>query len=377
MGSVEESVSVTDQRSLPSVDPVSPADGVLRKVLHVPADLHWFDGHFPGEPILAGVVQLKWAIEAAAQLVDAPGGVRTIQQLKFKLPIRPETTLDLTLERVDGGRAVVFRYRSAAGEHSSGRLVYGLPWILRPCVLIPHFNHEQQIPAVITGLASLGLPVIIIDDGSSLASFATLQQTLAGLPWVKLRRHESNRGKGAAVFEGLQLARERGYTHVVQIDADGQHRVEDVAVLLDLAHQHPDALVSGLPVYDASVPLARLHGRKLSVFWARVHTWSRDIVDPMCGFRVYPVARVLEVAGKGAPNSGMEFDTEIMVRAHWAGVPLLFSPTPITYPAGGVSHFRMFRDNVRISLMHTRLFFGMLRRIPALLGRRLRPKVSE
>ena len=90
----------------------------------------------------------------------------------------------------------------------------------------------------------------------------------------------------------------------------------------------------------------------------------------MCGFRVYPVGAVLAALDGRRPGPGMEFDAEALVRAHWAGIPLVFVPTAVTYPEGGVSHFRMVRDNVRIAAMHTRLFFGMLLRLPALLARR-------
>ena len=222
---------------------------------------------------------------------------------------------------------------------------------------------------MLAALVALDLPVIVVDDGSSRASVAALQSIVQGLPGVSLHRSPANEGKGAAVLRGLGIAREDRYTHAVQVDADGQHRIADILPMLELAREHEAALVSGLPVYDASVPGARLHGRKISVFWAQVHTWSRDIVDPMCGFRVYPVDATLELAGTRRTGRGMEFDIEIMVRAHWAGVRIIFVPTPVTYPADGVSHFRMVRDNVRISAMHTRLFFGMLWRSPALLRR--------
>lgn len=222
---------------------------------------------------------------------------------------------------------------------------------------------------MLAALIPLGLPIIIVDDGSSSASVAVVQSLVEGLSGVSLHRSPTNEGKGAAVLRGLGIARAMQYSHAVQVDADGQHCIADIRSLLELARQHEDALVSGQPVYDASAPGARLYGRKISVFWAQVHTWSRDIVDPMCGFRVYPVDATLALGGALGMGRGMEFDIEIMVQAHWAGMPVLFLPTPVTYPAGGVSHFRIVRDNVRISAMHTRLFFGMLRRSPSFIRR--------
>ena len=240
---------------------------------------------------------------------------------------------------------------------------------MRPCVIIPHYRHERQIGGVLSALEPLGIPTIVVDDGSPPASVEVLRALLASLPHATLSLAATNQGKGAAVLRGLAMARSLGYSHAVQVDADGQHRIGDIPAMLELARARPDALVSGLPQYDTSAPGVRLHGRKISVFWTWIHTWSRDIIDPMCGFRVYPVAATLALAEAYPPGLGMEFDIEIMVRSHWAGMPVLFVPTPVAYPPGGISHFRMFRDNVRISLMHTRLFFGMLRRSAILLRR--------
>ncbi|MCC7461670.1 MAG: glycosyltransferase family 2 protein [Gammaproteobacteria bacterium] len=243
---------------------------------------------------------------------------------------------------------------------------------MRPCVIIPHYCHERQIAGVLSALEPLGLATIVVDDGSPPASVAVLRRLLAASPHAMLNPAATNQGKGAAVLRGLALARAQGFSHAVQIDADGQHRIGDIRTMLQMAREHPTALISGLPQYDVSAPGMRRHGRKISVFWVRVHTWSRDILDPMCGFRVYPVDATLALAQAHRPGHGMEFDIEIMVRSHWARMPVLFLPTPVAYPPGGISHFRMFRDNVRISLMHTRLFFGMLRRSAWLLRRTVR-----
>jgi glycosyltransferase involved in cell wall biosynthesis len=240
---------------------------------------------------------------------------------------------------------------------------------VRPCIVIPHYRHERQIAGVLSALEPLGIPTIVVDDGSPPGSLAALRALLTTSPRTILSLSDTNQGKGAAVLRGLATARSLGYSHAVQVDADGQHRIGDISAMLELARQRPDALVSGWPQFAADVPAMRLYGRKISVFWARIHTWSRDIVDPMCGFRVYPVDATLALAAAHRPGPRMEFDIEIMVRAHWTGMPVLFLPTPVVYPPGGVSHFRMLRDNLRISAMHARLFCGMLRRSSLLLRR--------
>jgi glycosyltransferase involved in cell wall biosynthesis len=242
----------------------------------------------------------------------------------------------------------------------------------KPCILIPFYNHGGAIAHVLAGLRPLGLPCRIVDDGSD----AQAQQALAHAAnlegsWVTLQRLASNQGKGAAVMAGCEAALADGFTHAVQIDADGQHLSSDVPRLLEASRRQPDALISGQAVYDASVPRTRLYGRYLTHVWVWINTLSLEIKDSMCGLRVYPLASSCEVWRRQHVGRRMDFDTEIMVRMSWMGVPIVNIPTRVTYPVDGVSHFRMLKDNVFISWMHSRLFFGMLWRLPHILGRRL------
>ena len=142
--------------------------------------------------------------------------------------------------------------------------------------------------------------------------------------------------------------------------------------MAELARDIPTAIVTGVPMFDASAPASRRIGRKLTTLWVRINTLSSHIEDAMCGFRVYPLASIMRARAPRSVGSRMEFDPEILVRAVWDGMPVVSMPTNVTYPSDGVSHFKMWRDNVRISWMHTRLFFGMLWRAPLLLARRLR-----
>jgi len=239
-----------------------------------------------------------------------------------------------------------------------------------PCILIPCYNHGAMIATVLTRLAPFGLPCILVDDGSDAATQTVLDQLAAENSTLTLVRLAENAGKGAAVMHGMQFAAQAGFTHAVQVDADGQHAIEDIPALLALAQQHPEALISGQPVYDASIPRSRLYGRWITHVWVWIETLSLQLKDSMCGFRVYPIAPTLQLAQHATLGRRMDFDTEVMVRLYWQGHPSYFVPTRVTYPQDGLSHFDAFKDNVRISLMHTRLFFGMLPRIPSLLGRR-------
>jgi len=249
---------------------------------------------------------------------------------------------------------------------------------MKACIVIPHYNHGGAIGKVIAALRPLGLPCLVVDDGSDAPSQQALERALEHeRDWVQMQRLPANGGKGAAVRAGCEWAYSLGFTHAVQIDADGQHCVDDVPRLLEIARQRPDALVSGQAVYDESVPRARLYGRYITHVWVWINTLSFQIKDSMCGLRVYPLAATCEVWRTQYVGRRMDFDTEIMVRLSWRGVPVVNVPTRVTYPADGVSHFRMLKDNVFISLMHARLLLGMLWRSPLIVGRRIARKLAR
>ncbi|WP_421213757.1 glycosyltransferase family 2 protein [Aeromonas dhakensis] len=249
---------------------------------------------------------------------------------------------------------------------------------MNPCLLIPCYNHAGPLAAVLARLAEFKLPCLLVDDGSEPVAAAALDALAAQYPWVSLLRHPHNQGKGGAVMTGLRRAHELGFSHALQVDADGQHDLADLPALLAEARQHPAALVSGRPLYDDSVPKGRLYGRYITHVWVWIETLSFAIKDSMCGFRVYPLASTCALLERVALGRRMDFDTEVMVRLHWAGVPMRFVPTRVIYPVDGRSHFRLFRDNLDISWMHTRLvcrlLWDLLLRLcrwPARLGARL------
>ena len=169
---------------------------------------------------------------------------------------------------------------------------------------------------------------------------------------------------------GMEAAVEAGFTHALQVDADGQHDMGVIPIFLKETREHPDDLICGYPEYDESVPKAREHGRKITNFWVAIETLSLKIPDAMCGFRVYPLSTSWPIM-KRLRNKRMGVDIEIIVRLSWAGVKMRFFPVKVNYPKDGVSNFRMFHDNVVISMTHTMLCFGMLFRLPLILGRRL------
>lgn len=245
--------------------------------------------------------------------------------------------------------------------------------MFKPCVLIPVYNHEHAIGSVVNAILALDLPCILVDDGSSPECAKVLDQLAAAAPeQIMLVRHAVNRGKGGAVMTGFEHAAMSGYSHALQIDADGQHCVADIPRFLEHAAAQPQAVITGYPVYDESVPLLRFYGRYLTHVWVWINTLSLKIRDSMCGFRVYPLQSVLQLTRRQKIGMRMNFDTEILVRMYWDDISIVNIPTRVGYPSDGVSHFQVWRDNALISRMHATLFFGMLLRMPQLLARKWR-----
>jgi len=242
--------------------------------------------------------------------------------------------------------------------------------MFHPCVVIPVYNHEHAIGKVVEHVLEHGLPCILVDDGCSPSCAAVLDALVAEYPTqLVLERHAVNQGKGGAVLTGFARARRDGYSHVLQVDADGQHSVGDIPCFLDAARAAPQAVIAGCPVYDESVPKLRLYARYLTHVWVWINTLSLAIRDSMCGFRVYPVVPVVALAARRRLGLRMNFDIEILVRLYWDGVGIVNLPTRVGYPEDGVSHFKAWTDNVLITRLHVALFFGMLPRVPRLLVR--------
>ncbi|WP_059411565.1 glycosyltransferase family 2 protein [Cupriavidus basilensis] len=246
--------------------------------------------------------------------------------------------------------------------------------MFKPVVLVPVYNHERAIGAMVQAILRHPLPCLLVDDGSSPACERVLREIAAAHAGrVHLIRLPENQGKGGAIMAGFEEAARMGFTHALQIDADGQHDAGCIPQFAALAQTRPEAMVCGYPVYDASVPRVRLLARYLTHVWVWINTLSLAIRDSMCGLRVYPLGPALALVREVRLGRRMQFDTEVLVHLVWRGVPIVNVPTQVTYPSDGVSHFQVWRDNALISTMHARLFCGMVARLPRLLWRKVRP----
>ncbi len=241
---------------------------------------------------------------------------------------------------------------------------------MKVCVIIPVYNHQKAINYVIAKLKPMQLTCFLVNDGSSPECSAVLKQiAMKEDAWLILYERKVNGGKGAAVVDGMQLAINKGFSHAIQIDADGQHRLEDINHFLNQSQQYPERMILGKPCFDNSVPKKRLYGRYVTNLWIWINTLSFAIADGMCGFRCYPLIAVDELLKSANLGPGMDFDIDIVVRLYWQGLDVINIPTEVHYPEDGISHFKMMHDNLLISRKHAQLFFGMLWRLPGLLLR--------
>jgi glycosyltransferase involved in cell wall biosynthesis len=236
----------------------------------------------------------------------------------------------------------------------------------RPVVLIPSYNTGPILPSTVAAALAQDVPVRVVIDGSTDGSPDLLQPMLAD-PRLQVTRLEKNAGKGSAVLRGTRDALEEGFTHVLCMDADGQHPADMIPDYFGASQRHPEAAVFGRPVFDASAPALRVNGRKVSNFWANLETMGWGIDDSLFGMRLYPAAELVEVFESTSFARRFDFDPEVAVRLAWRGVPILNLPTPVRYLSreeGGVSQFRYLRDNALLTWMHSRLFCGFLVRLP-------------
>jgi glycosyltransferase involved in cell wall biosynthesis len=241
-------------------------------------------------------------------------------------------------------------------------------------VLIPSYNPGARALETVRGARAQWDPVWVVVDGSTDGSAEALTALARTDPGLRVLARARNGGKGAAIFDGLAEAQRLGFTHALTMDADGQHPAECICAFMRTSAARPEAMILGDPVFDASAPLIRLRGRRLSNWATNLETLWAGIHDTLFGFRVYPIAPLLAVMRKTRWMRRFDFDAEAVVRLSWRGVPAVNLPAPVRYftpEEGGVSHFNYWRDNVLLTSMYLRLFARFLLRLPCLIARRM------
>ncbi len=242
-------------------------------------------------------------------------------------------------------------------------------------VLIPSFDTGARLCDTVREARMQWNPVWVVIDGSTDGSTAEVQRLAVDDAGLRVLVLPHNQGKGAAVLHGLRAAQAAGYTHALTMDADGQHPAGLIPEFMHASLARPDAMILGRPVFDASAPLLRVRGRRVSNAWTNLETLGAGVADSLYGFRVYPIAALAEVMARQPWMRRFDFDTEAVVRLAWRGIKPINRDAPVKYlrpEEGGVSHFRYGRDNLLLTWMHTRLMLEFLLRLPVLLWRRLR-----
>ena len=242
-------------------------------------------------------------------------------------------------------------------------------------VLIPSYNTGERLFSTVSAARAQWNPVWVVVDGSTDGTGERLQQMAAADPGLRVWLLPHNQGKGSAVLHGLRAAQEAGYTHALTMDSDGQHPADLIPAFMQASQARPETMVLGRPVFDASAPLLRVRGRKVSNSWTQLETLFAGIGDSLYGFRVYPVPALIAIMSRQPWMRRFDFDTEAVVRLAWRGVKPVNIDAPVKYltaEEGGVSHFNYVRDNALLTWMHTRLMIEFVLRLPSLLLRRVR-----
>ena len=211
------------------------------------------------------------------------------------------------------------------------------------CAVIPSYNNGGTVVEVVRGVLRQGLPVIVVDDGSTDGTADALKD----LP-VHVLRHTRNRGKGRALKTGLEEARRQGYRFALTLDADGQHDPGDIPALVAAAGKR--TLVIGSRNLTAEgMPSGNTFANRFSNFWFTVQT-GRKLPDTQTGFRVYPLK---DLPSLKLLTARYEAELALLVFSAWKNLRIVPVPVRVYYPEDRVSHFRPFADFFRISVLNT------------------------
>lgn len=238
----------------------------------------------------------------------------------------------------------------------------------RRLVLIPSYDTGPRLRETVKEALAVWQPVWVVVDGSSDGSARLLDEMLDPAypgyePGLRVIELPVNRGKGAAILHGITEAAQAGFTHALTMDADGQHPAASIPAFMAASEASPRAMILGRPVFDASAPALRVRGRRISNWWVDLETFRVGIADSLFGFRVYPIASLLQIMSGQRWMRRFDFDAEAVVRLSWHGVEPVNLDAPVRYltaEEGGVSHFDYYRDNALLTWMHARLFLGYL-----------------
>lgn len=337
-----------------------------------------FKAHFPGFPILPGVLTLKMVVDAinASQFFSTQTlTVQSIGNAKYLAVVNPQETQEVEISvalkaEKNADEPAVFQFKATVQNGETRFATFSFSCTAADfitvgveenevCAVIPTYQNAKTLLKVVADVHRVVDTVFVVDDGSNDGTTALLDKATGNERPEKVLTHPKNCGKGAALKTGLTYARQQGFRYAVTVDADGQHRADDIPALLKAVEEEPDALAIGSRgLQHENMPAKSTFANRFSNFWFALQTLQR-LPDTQSGLRVYPLRRL---HGLRWMSARYEAELTLLVFSAWAGVKLLPVPVSVYYPPRDqrVTHFRPGRDFTRISVLNTLLCFLMV-----------------
>lgn len=337
-----------------------------------------FKAHFPGFPVLPGVLTLKMVVDAinASQFFSTQTlTVQSIGNAKYLAVVNPQETQEVEISvalkaEKNADEPAVFQFKATVQNGETRFATFSFSCTAADfitvgveenevCAVIPTYQNAKTLLKVVADVHRVVDTVFVVDDGSNDGTAALLDKATGNERPEKVLTHPKNCGKGAALKTGLTYARQQGFRYAVTVDADGQHRADDIPALLKAVEEEPDALAIGSRgLQHENMPAKSTFANRFSNFWFALQTLQR-LPDTQSGLRVYPL-RCLH--GLRWMSARYEAELTLLVFSAWAGVKLLPIPVSVYYPPRDqrVTHFRPGRDFTRISVLNTLLCFLMV-----------------
>lgn len=337
-----------------------------------------FKAHFPGFPVLPGVLTLKMVVDAinASQFFSTQTlTVQSIGNAKYLAVINPQETQEVEISvtqkaEKNADELTVFQFKATVQNGETRFATFSFSCTAADfimvgveenevCAVIPTYQNAKTLLKVVADVHRVVDTVFVVDDGSNDGTAALLDKATGSERPEKVLTHPKNCGKGAALKTGLTYARQQGFRYAVTVDADGQHRADDIPALLKAVEEEPDALAIGSRgLQHENMPAKSTFANRFSNFWFALQTLQR-LPDTQSGLRVYPLRHL---HGLRWMSARYEAELTLLVFSAWAGVKLLPVPVSVYYPPRDqrVTHFRPGRDFTRISVLNTLLCFLMV-----------------
>lgn len=337
-----------------------------------------FKAHFPGFPVLPGVLTLKMVVDAinASQFFSTKTlTVQSIGNAKYLAVVNPQETQEVEISvalkaEKNADELTVFHFKATVQNGETRFATFSFSCTAADfitvgveenevCAVIPTYQNAKTLLKVVADVHRVVDTVFVVDDGSNDGTAALLDKATGNERPEKVLTHPKNCGKGAALKTGLTYARQQGFRYAVTVDADGQHRADDIPALLKAVEEEPDALAIGSRgLQHENMPAKSTFANRFSNFWFALQTLQR-LPDTQSGLRVYPLRRL---HGLRWMSARYEAELTLLVFSAWAGVKLLPVPVSVYYPPRDqrVTHFRPGRDFTRISVLNTLLCFLMV-----------------